>query len=428
MAHPIRPFDKPSVGSDVPRPTSILINGRGRTAGNEKLPLEVFHIGDKKDTVFRLANAAVRFAFKVSVDDHKMIIEAMHGSRLNVPVPVDAFIINPADRVDFRLVANKPTGRYWMRAYAFTNNSPTRASLAGLAIVSYDGRSEDPKTKAIACSVSDPCTVFNCPFPSITSRKCSPVFEAAHRYPDPYSVGLNAHTYTEIFINVASVLARTLNGRLFIEPKAPYYQPRDFQAVDCRKACMPGRKEVCSCTTRIPLTYNTAYQFVVSNLHTPNGTAFNPHTVVHPMHIHGHDFAVIKMGMGKFDPVSGKMLGDSDDLVCVDPPLCSKMKWAPGKPDLSTFNLRNPPHLDVIGVPAGGYAVLRFKATNPGIWLLHCHILTDQLRGMVFLLEEARERIPAPPLGYAECKTFQWNKGRFLNWLSRGVTLKDFPE
>lgn len=29
---------------------------------------------------------------------------------------------------------------------------------------------------------------------------------------------------------------------------------------------------------------------------------------------------------------------------------------------------------DTIGVPSNGYAVLRFKADNPGVWFIHCHV------------------------------------------------------
>jgi hypothetical protein len=28
---------------------------------------------------------------------------------------------------------------------------------------------------------------------------------------------------------------------------------------------------------------------------------------------------------------------------------------------------------DTISLPSNGYAVIRFKASNPGFWLLHCH-------------------------------------------------------
>ncbi|KAM7490968.1 hypothetical protein LguiA_033889 [Lonicera macranthoides] len=39
-----------------------------------------------------------------------------------------------------------------------------------------------------------------------------------------------------------------------------------------------------------------------------------------------------------------------------------------------TFNLVNPQERNTIGVPVGGWAVVRFRANNPGVWLIHCHL------------------------------------------------------
>lgn len=34
----------------------------------------------------------------------------------------------------------------------------------------------------------------------------------------------------------------------------------------------------------------------------------------------------------------------------------------------------NPMRRDTIAVPPGGSATIRFRADNPGAWLLHCHV------------------------------------------------------
>ncbi|KAK3387770.1 multicopper oxidase-domain-containing protein [Podospora didyma] len=66
--------------------------------------------------------------------------------------------------------------------------------------------------------------------------------------------------------------------------------------------------------------------------------------VAHPMHLHGHDFALLAQG------------NDTHQLANV------------------TLKFDNPPRRDVVLLPAGGYAVVAFKADNPGSWLFHCHI------------------------------------------------------
>jgi len=65
----------------------------------------------------------------------------------------------------------------------------------------------------------------------------------------------------------------------------------------------------------------------------------------HPIHLHGHTFAVLGVGKGVYDPSKKREL-----------------------------KFTNPPRRDVIGIPANGWTVIRFKADNPGVWPFHCHI------------------------------------------------------
>jgi len=66
----------------------------------------------------------------------------------------------------------------------------------------------------------------------------------------------------------------------------------------------------------------------------------------HPFHLHGYSFAVLDMGVFKN--------GSNLDSV------------------LQEFQARNlsqchtPPFVDTLGVPSQGYAIVRFKADNPG--------------------------------------------------------------
>jgi len=65
----------------------------------------------------------------------------------------------------------------------------------------------------------------------------------------------------------------------------------------------------------------------------------------HPIHLHGHDFALLEQAYNKtFDP--------------------QKLN----------LTLNNPPRRDVVLLPRDGYIVIAFKADNPGAWLVHCHI------------------------------------------------------
>lgn len=68
----------------------------------------------------------------------------------------------------------------------------------------------------------------------------------------------------------------------------------------------------------------------------------NPGFLVHPIHLHGHNFFVESVGTDTWDGTVVRPL--------------------------------NPQRRDVELLPAGGYLVLQIFADNPGVWPLHCHI------------------------------------------------------
>ncbi|KAE8443035.1 hypothetical protein EG329_002429 [Mollisiaceae sp. DMI_Dod_QoI] len=106
----------------------------------------------------------------------------------------------------------------------------------------------------------------------------------------------------------------------------------------------------------------------------------------HPFHLHGYSFYVLasyrsEHGWGSYSPfaVSGS---------------------SAVKPKL---NLENPAKKDTVSVPRRGYVVIRFKADNEGIWMLHCHVLFHQASGMAMGIQvggsEEHEVIDENPKG-----------------------------
>ena len=56
-------------------------------------------------------------------------------------------------------------------------------------------------------------------------------------------------------------------------------------------------------------------------------------------------------------------------------------------------HLHDPVRKDTIAVPYGGYAVIRIWATNPGVWIMHCHIDRHMIEGMSLMLNESLDQI-----------------------------------
>lgn len=79
------------------------------------------------------------------------------------------------------------------------------------------------------------------------------------------------------------------------------------------------------------LKYNSTVEIVLQN------TAFLA-IENHPIHLHGFNFHVLAQGFGNYDSVN----------------------------DSKKFNLVDPQLRNTIGVPVGGWAVIRFQANNPG--------------------------------------------------------------
>ncbi|KIW16503.1 hypothetical protein PV08_06558 [Exophiala spinifera] len=91
---------------------------------------------------------------------------------------------------------------------------------------------------------------------------------------------------------------------------------------------------------------------------------YNRHMTNHPVHLHGHHFQAV-------------------------------WRSAPGAGDFSSSTVTDdafiqlPVQRDTIVVPNGGSVVIRFRADNPGVWLLHCHMEWHAETGLAATFIEA---------------------------------------
>jgi hypothetical protein len=88
----------------------------------------------------------------------------------------------------------------------------------------------------------------------------------------------------------------------------------------------------------------------------------------HPFHLHGHDFYVLSTYAADLETTMS--YGSWNPFDTASPP--------PGGP----VNLVDPVKKDTVFIPRRGYVVIRFLADNPGVWMLHCHLLWHQASGM----------------------------------------------
>ncbi|XP_051192714.1 putative laccase-9 [Lolium perenne] len=100
----------------------------------------------------------------------------------------------------------------------------------------------------------------------------------------------------------------------------------------------------------------------------------------HPMHLHGFSFYVVGMGLGNFNQTK----------------------------DPATYNLIDPPFQNTVTVPKSGWAAIRFRAANPGVWFMHCHFERHSEWGMdtVFIVKDGKtpeSKMMRRPPGMPRC-------------------------
>lgn len=112
----------------------------------------------------------------------------------------------------------------------------------------------------------------------------------------------------------------------------------------------------------------------------------------HPFHLHGYAYNVVGIGRSPDQNVKKINLKHALDL---------------DRRGLLERHLKQgdlPPAKDTIAVPNNGYVIVRFRATNPGFWLLHCHFLFHIVIGMNVVLQVGTHAdIPPVPPNFPTC-------------------------
>lgn len=88
----------------------------------------------------------------------------------------------------------------------------------------------------------------------------------------------------------------------------------------------------------------------------------------HPFHLHGNDFWVLSkysssLNWGSYNP------------------------YEDATPPGGEYDLVGAMKRDTFYIPRRGYAVLRFRADNLGLWMMHCHVLWHQASGMAMAFD-----------------------------------------
>ena len=443
-----------SVGPDETEVGTIqffsgLINGLGRhrDVPFERSRLTSFDVEQGRQYRFRLVGGQSVFAYKVSVDEHKLTVIATDGFHIQPVEQVDYIIIHSGERYDFVLNANQdPTRNYWIRAETLeinrtsNNGVPPFESLNNLAwaVLHYTSAPEPDgsnyasiNSTAPSCTRTSRCRAVNCPFldfhPSYHIN-CTRVgdFHLQNPTPPEELPASTPNNGQEYFLNfgyegVTTDIADNINGRNLRLPSSAL----QTQSVDVTGLLCPSEPDTCgtgcNCLHMRLLPYNMTVRLVLTNTGTET----------HPIHLHGHSFFVVATGYGVYNNTTGFLTRSTNAITCrddendfnmLDEQVCTTVRWRSNNEpsiEIDAFT----PRKDTTIVPGGGYVVIHFISDNPGYWYLHCHVEPHLMEGMAMILNIAEDQQNRPPAGLSTCGDFNFTVEEFYELLNASASL-----
>ncbi|KAJ1552837.1 hypothetical protein HK405_009845, partial [Cladochytrium tenue] len=407
---------------------SGLINGRGvydcehdpTVALCVQQSPPVYEFAANKTHRLRLINEASYAGFRFSIDEHRLTVIEADGVAVR-PYEVDALDLNSGQRYSVLVTANKPVSSYWMRAIMFHGppwtvmNPAPGFREAVLAEFRYVGAMSAPVSAPhLYGKVLDENDLYPLPArpaPRLNRESLHLLysFDFQTRPGDEHQKGyVRLSTSGKSFTTDVESLNRPLPPLPNVDPRGASFALPDGEAVLISLARPePGRR---SPIERLPTSANvvqlTRHQIVQL-------TILNRDPGEHPFHLHGHVFWVVATGRAK----------TLDDIVTVDE-------------EARSGAAANPPRRDTITVPpcpiatgsepgegsegmckqnkhsgekAFGYAVVRFVADNPGVWLFHCHIDWHIIAGLAMVFVESTPDVVSrgvPPGHVETCDSY----------------------
>ncbi|XP_040998347.1 putative laccase-9 [Juglans microcarpa x Juglans regia] len=351
-------------GADTPRSNSYIINGQpGDFLPCSNQSTYKWRVDYGKTYLLRLVNAAMNAELYFAIAQHSLTVVGLDGSYLK-PVETDFVMISPGQTMDILVKANQPLGQYYIAARQFDTARPDVTDYDQTnvtAILEYSGNYSTSSSTPIFPSslptyqdiksalnftnrlrslanqdhpVNIPINITTRMYITVTMNNVVFDYEGVSR--SALSSALNNVSWVNQDTDVLLAYYRNLSG--FFTTDFPDFPPSffNFTALD-----VPDNATDTVQGTKVKmLDYNEEVEIVFQ------GTNVFDASEDHPMHLHGYTFYVVGSGGGNFD----------------------------NETDPKGYNLVDPPKMNTVSVPKNGWLALRFKASNPGVWLWHCHL------------------------------------------------------
>ncbi|KAL9278043.1 putative laccase [Arabidopsis thaliana] len=354
-----------------------------------------------KTYLLRIVNAALNTHLFFKIANHNVTVVAVDAV-YSTPYLTDVMILTPGQTVDALLTADQAIGKYYMATLPYISaiGIPTPDIKPTRGLIVYQGATSSSSPAEPLMPVPNDMSTAHRFSSNITSLVGGPHWTPVPRHVDEkmfITMGLGLDPCpagTKCIGPLGQRYAGSLNNRTFMIPErismqeAYFYnisgiytddfpnQPPlkfDYTKFEQRtnndmKMMFPERK-----TSVKKIRFNSTVEIVLQNT-----AIISPES--HPMHLHGFNFYVLGYGFGNYDPIR----------------------------DARKLNLFNPQMHNTVGVPPGGWVVLRFIANNPGVWLFHCHMDAHLPYGIMsaFTVQNGptpETSLPSPPSNLPQC-------------------------
>ncbi|MFS7961222.1 putative laccase [Helianthus anomalus] len=346
------------------------------------------HVEPGKTYLLRIINAALNEELFFKIAKHQFTVVEVDACYVK-PFKTDTIYIAPGQTTNALFTADQKPGNYLMAISPFMDtivaidNQTATGSVRYKSIESY---TPTTLTTLPAANATPATNSFIESLRSLNSAKYPALVPLKIDHSLLFVAGVGVNNCSTC-VNGSRVVAG-INNVTFVMPDTALLQAHYYNISGVFTTDFPGKPltpynytgvtnltslQITTGTKVYPLKYNSTVQVVMQG-----NAVIAPES--HPIHLHGFNFFIVGKGLGNFDPVN----------------------------DPKNFNLVDPVERNTLNIPTSGWTAIRFRADNPGVWFLHCHLEVHTTWGlkMAFLVENGKgpnESLIPPPKDLPTC-------------------------
>ncbi|XP_009787551.1 laccase-4 [Nicotiana tabacum] len=342
-----------------------------------------------KTYMLRVINAALNEELFFKIAGHKMTVVEVDATYVK-PFKTDTIVIAPGQTTNVIVTADQSFGKYMVAASPFMDAPIAVDNITATATLHYSGALGSSPTTLTSTPPQNATSVANNfldALKSLNSKKYPAKVPQTVDHSLFFTVGLGINPCPTCKQANGSRVVASVNNVTFIMPTVALLQAHffgingvfttDFPANPPFVFNYTGTSPTNLATTKGTKVYRLPYNATVQLVLQDTGIIAPEN---HPIHLHGFNFFLVGKGLGNFN----------------------------SKTDPKNFNLIDPVERNTIGVPSGGWVAIRWRADNPGVWFMHCHLEVHTTWGlkMAFLVDNGKgsnESLLPPPKDLPKC-------------------------